>query len=221
MPPVRTMTRRWAIVSLMGCWMLLGTACTGDDGEIHIAGRTMGTGYSVKLLGAADPSAVQVFVDSILAAINAEVNTYDYTSLIRRLNAGERLELPVVVEPLERQAAPGAHLAANLALAYRPYLLSGGAFDPTVGPLVEYYGFGARAADTSAVDTAEVNRLLELVGLDKIQLDTQGTTIAIGVAAAGVALDLSAIAKGYAVDQVALGLAERFEVADYFVEIGG
>lgn len=187
----------------------------------------MGTSYSVIAVDPAGPlptgERLQRGVDSLLEAINAEVNTYDPTSMISGLNAGDTLVLPATGRFDRLLSARGAHLAANLALAYPPYRLSGGAFDPTVGPLVEYYGFGAGMVDTSAVDTAEVERLLALVGFDNIQTDTatDGSSFQLFGGAPGARLDLSALAKGYAVDQVGWLLAERFGLGNYFVEIGG
>lgn len=216
-------------------WLLGGLGLAGcNDGDrsameaIRVNGRTMGTSYSLIAVPSgktATPAAtvIEEVVDSLLAAINAEVNTYDASSLISRLNDGGEVELPVIQTTDRLHSRPGAHFSANLTLATEPYRVSGGAFDPTVGPLVEYYGFGAGFVDASAVDTAEVARLRQLVGFDKITFDTAagGEAFTLAVAREGVRLDLSAVAKGYAVDQIGLLLAERYGLRDYFVEIGG
>ena len=189
----------------------------------------MGTTYSVVLAGDAggrEAAAVKASVDSLLVAINAEVSTYQPEALISRFNRGDTLTLPTVLAKAatdDLQAAPGAHLAANLAIAAEPVARSGGTFDPTVGPLVEYYGFGAGTRDTGAVDEAEVERLRALVGYGLVGVDTvaRGDSLRVYPRRAGVRLDLSASAKGYGVDQVGLLVAGRYGARDYLVEIGG
>ena len=154
------------------------------------------------------------------------MSTYEPASLISQFNRGDTVSVPVVgvraaTDELQRER--GAHLSANVALARAPVAATEGAFDPTVGPLVEYYGFGAEALDTSAVDEALVEQLRELVGYDLVVADTVADDKAVRLypRRENVRLDFSALAKGYAVDQVGLLLSERFGARDYFVEIGG
>ena len=196
-----------------------------DAAVTRFGGETMGTTYSVIAPGLGDGGAVKAAVDSLLVAINAEVSTYEPQALISRFNRGDTVALPRVLAKAATgalQDTPGAHLAGNLALAREPIARSAGFFDPTVGPLVEYYGFGAGALDTSAVDEAEVERLRGLVGFERVGVDTlPDGTLRLYPRQPGVRLDLSALAKGYGVDQVGLLLAERFGASDYFVEIGG
>ena len=219
------------LAALAGLLASAFASCAGDATgagvTLRVGGRTMGTSYSL-IVVAPDGSALEAgelerVADSLLAAINAEVSTYEAGSLISAFNRGDTVEVPVVYTVGELQPLPGAHLAANLALAREPYRVSGGAFDPTVGPLAEYYGFGAAAVDTSAVDEAEVARLRELVGFDHVATDTLagGASLRVYPGRPGLRLDLSALAKGYAVDQVGLLLGERFGLSDTFVEIGG
>ena len=187
----------------------------------------MGTTYNLTVVGPAAATrgrGVQRGVDSLLAAINAEVNTYDATSMISRLNAGDTVRVHVPARTDALQAAAGAHLAANVELARGPVRDSRGAFDPTVGPLVEYYGFGASGADTATVDAAEVARLVELVGFaEQVALERLGGTTVLYLRSPGARLDLSAIAKGYAVDQVHHYLTRDSALSPggHFVEIGG
>ena len=185
---------------------------------LRVAGETMGTTYHLTLVDArADGAAVKRAVDSLLAAINAEVNTYDPRSLISRYNAGESLRARA------GEPAYGAHLLANLRLAREVHHVSKGAFDPSVGPLVEYYGFGAGLRDSAAVDERVVDSLLKFVGFDLLADSLVGTErwLLERPGDAGFRLDLSAVAKGYAVDEVSALLAARFGSADHLVEIGG
>src|SRR5690606_5169622 len=92
--------------------------------------------------------------------------------------------------------------------------LSGGAFDPTVGPVVNAWGFGPTGP--SSHDSVEISSLLPLVGFDKISFNDT----AVWKTDPGVYLDLSAIAKGYAVDVIASFL-EAKDVSNMLVEVGG
>ena len=93
------------------------------------------------------------------------------------------------------------------------YETTDGAFDPTVGPLVSAWGFGADKQPTIP-DSVTVDSLKQLVGFHKLNI---GTTV---IMDKSMYLDFSAIAKGYAVDLVAEFL-EGNEFENYMVEIGG
>ena len=148
-------------------------------------------------------------IDSILAAINAEVNTYDPSSDISRFNSGESIRV-------------GPHLLANLRLADQVYTLSEGLFDPSVSPLIDYYGFGSKPRDTTAIQQTEIDSLLFITGWDRLPNISElvlGDTLSPPVD--GYQLDLSAVAKGYAVDVIANSLLRSYVPAGLFAEIGG
>ncbi len=194
--------------------------------DLRLQGKTMGTTYSLIVPGLGADTSVQRAVDSLLLVINAEVSTYEPASLITLFNKGDTIRLPIVAASAAGTGLhfkAGAHFAANLYLMMAPIENTDGFFDPTVGPLMKYYGFESQDPDTSAIDLAEVERLRQLVGIAKVRFDTaaDGQTYHLFAGQAGVGLDLSAIAKGYAVDQVGYLLAERFGASRYFVEIGG
>lgn len=95
---------------------------------------------------------------------------------------------------------------------------SGGVFDVTVGPLVDAWGFGSAGRARAAPDRALLSELRSRVGSDLLELDPAAATLR--KRDENVVVDLSAIAKGYAVDAVATLLADR-GFGDYLVEIGG
>lgn len=92
---------------------------------------------------------------------------------------------------------------------------TGGAFDPTVAPLVNAWGFGYKSGDMPTDN--QIDSIMQFVGFDRIELDPYNNVVK---SDPRIMLDFSAIAKGYAVDAVAEYLKEN-GVTDYMVEIGG
>ena len=95
---------------------------------------------------------------------------------------------------------------------------SAGRYDITVGPLVDLWGFGSQGVPESSPTAAEVADTLARVGYQRLQVRAEPPALKKSVA--GLEIDLSSIAKGWAVDQLA-ALVEEFGVRDYLVEIGG
>lgn len=170
---------------------------------VEISGTTMGTiGYSVKYFNENGEN-YSSEIDSLLKVWNLSLSTYIPESEISRFNSGDscfQFESKYFLPVLE---------ASKIV-----YEKSRGAFDPTVGPIVNAWGFGP---DKSMVpDSAKVDSLKLLVGFDKISFDDTKVCKHIS----GIKLDFSAIAKGYAVDVVAAYLADK-GIKDLLVEIGG
>lgn len=177
-----------------------------------IEGETMGTYYRVSLLGEA-PAGLQASLDSLLVAFNLEVSTYIDSSRISRFNqAAEGLEL----------TEADSHFIANYELAMQIARQSAGAFEPTVMPLVNYWGFGyTPKKPVTDIDSIAIDSLLELVGYEKVELQQQpdGSRF-LAKAVPGVQLDFSALAKGYGVDLLARFLSRK-GYKNYLVDIGG
>ena len=93
--------------------------------------------------------------------------------------------------------------------------MSGGKFDVTVGPLVNLWGFGPVPGEQTVPALIDIQRTLARVGMDKLELDATGIT-----KHADLYVDLSAIAKGFAVDELADLLIDQ-GIGDYLIEIGG
>jgi FAD:protein FMN transferase len=209
---------------ILAICLVLSACQSAPKAAQRLNGETMGTTYHITFLDD-QTSDFQFSVDSLLAAFNQEVSTYIPASVISRFNQStEPFELGISREEARALPIPAAgvrpneHFAANCAASLAYYHLSEGAFDPTVMPLVNFWGFGyteKRAVET--VDSVLVDSLLGLVGMDRVCIWEGGMLIK---SVPGVQLDFSAIAKGYGVDLVGIFLEQR-GISDYLVEIGG
>ncbi len=174
-------------------------------------GRTMGTTYEVKVasahLGRREQHELATAIADRLDMVNGLMSTYDATSEISRFNAAQSIE-PFVIS---HQTL--AVLLASEQVSER----SGGAFDVTVGPLVEAWGFGV-SQPARPPESEALRELRARVGYRELVIDANGRTVRKNHPDS--ALDLSAIAKGYGVDQAAEVLEER-NCHNYLVEVGG
>lgn len=194
------------ILALLGVWVYRNYIKESERPEaegkkVELQGRTMGTTYSVKYLDAEGRN-FQPGIDSLLEVFNLSLSTYIPESEISRFNKEALLkyESPFFYPVLERSK--------------EIYKKTGGAFDPTVGPLVNVWGFGPEGRqDPSA---ATIDSLKQLVNYDSIFFDS----VAVCKMMKGMKLDFSAIAKGYGVDVVAQYLLEQ-GLENLYVEIGG
>ena len=178
---------------------------------LRLVGETMGTRWSVTLVappGELRPGRLQRELQALLDELEARMTTWDAGSELRRFSDGASLDwTPVSLDT-----------ATVVAEALRVAALTDGAFDVTVAPLVELWGFGpvetARAPPSA--EAIEAARARTGRGSLEVRLDPP----ALRKARPELALDLSGIAKGYAVDRVASRL-ETLGVQHYLVEIGG
>ena len=175
-----------------------------------LAGRTMGTTWSLKFDNPAmlPHAAVQAAVVQALDRVIAQMSTWEPASDISRYNgadAGSRHTLP-------------SAFANVLACALHWAEASDGAIDPTVGPLVASWGFGAQAdATTSSPSPEALAAARARIGWRRLAFDAAESAI---TQPGGLWLDLSGVAKGYAVDHVADALM-AFGLHDFLVEVGG
>jgi len=200
-------------VAFATLFLCLAAGCTPKApvrDAVTLEGGIMGTVYHVKLIGALDEAATAAAAGAIedaLQRVDAKMSTYKPDSELSRLN----------VAPAGAPVAVSDETFSVIALAQQVNAESEGAFDITVGPLVNAWGFGP-PDQAEAPDDGQLAALLALTGADKIALDAEKHTIT--KAADGVYCDLSAIAKGYAVDQVHAALIALGH-ADFMVEVGG
>ncbi len=189
---------------LWGCT----TAVQQDLAYHRIEGRTMGTTYNITY-ATPTPLNWKNNIDSLLVDINNSVSNYIDSSFVSRVN---RNEIEVI--------SSDTHFLTNLMTSLEVHRHSEGYFDPTVMPLVNYWGFGyEKKVAVTYVDSIEVTRRRNYVGMDKIVFDTLNGEIYIRKDTA-VNIDFGGIAKGYGVDQICQFL-EKKGCANYMVEIGG
>ena len=180
-------------------WLLSGCS----QGYETIQGQTMGTYFAVRY-NAASCELEQPDIQLRLRQINRSMSTYDPTSEISKIN-----QSPAGTYQLS------ADFVEVLAVAQEIHAASSGAFDVTVGALTDIWGFGPTSIDqppSQAVrDAAAQDVGMQLVELNGRRIDKKR---------AGVNLNFSALAKGYAVDELA-ELAERAGCVDFMIDIGG
>ncbi len=180
---------------------------------MHILrGKTMGTYYQIKYTGPLKAH-MGAMVNKLLAELNSEVSTYIKTSVISRINQNPgEFDLTKTQAFKKRKCR---YFIENYRLADSIYRLSDGDFDPTIMPLVNYWGFGysKRERRTGTIAPDSIRRL---VGMDKIALRNFVITKSVD----GVQLDFSAVAKGYGVDLIGR-LLEQQGIQDFLIDIGG
>lgn len=186
-------------------------ACSAPQApQYQVSGSTMGTVWQASLNQLPEDMSlegVKAELEQKLELVNAQMSTYRSDSVISQYNkapAGTWHQVPEEFFTV---------LTAALELAE----ISGGAFDPTVGPLVNLWGFGPNARGKTLPTTAEIVQLQAEVGWQKVKIRKQERKV---LQPGGIYLDFSAIAKGYAVDLLGERLTE-LGVKGWLVDIGG
>jgi thiamine biosynthesis lipoprotein len=182
---------------------LIVQSCSEKDEAQVYTGEALGTTYQVKFFHE-DELPIEKDLDSIFAVINKSMSTYQSDSDISRINAGDT---SIVVD---------ANFRNVLEASEKIYSESKGFFDPTVGSLVNAYGFGPEKRKDS-LNSRLIDSMLQFVGLNKIKLSRNGRIIK---ERTEIYLDFNAIAKGYTVDVIAEYLNSK-KVNNYLLEVGG
>ena len=184
-----------------------------DENEVlRISGRTMGTTYQVKFLfndpaiqAGASVDQLQQQIENRLDEVNRSMSTYLDDSEISRFNRSQSTEAFAVSDDFRQVAARALEL----------HRLTQGKFDVTVGPLVRFWGFGGGEAPEQIPTQQEVENVLLRIGSRHLSLNETG----IQKSVSGLEIDFSAIAKGFAVDEIGKVVARVAD--DFMVEIGG
>jgi len=169
---------------------------------ISIAGFTQGTTYHMTYQSPGTDSVdLQEEIEALLAEFDQSLSTYIDTSLISRINRNLTDRTDPYFQTVFSEAA-------------RMYEITGGAFDITVGPLIDAWGFG-RGGKMEMTDEV-IDSLMQYVGMPRVRIE--GGRVVKDLQE--IRLDVNAIAQGYAVDVVA-DFLDDLKIQNYMVEIGG
>ena len=210
-PPLRRLVVPGLFVAgLFVVYFLRQPVQTAVANELLISGPTMGTTFNIKVvtddLTDAHRERLTQLIRETLDGVDEHMSTYRSNSEIEQFNRGDT-----------RPFAASQGLLQVVAEAQRVALLTGGAFDITVGPLVDIWGFGPSGV-TATPDEEMLRDLVEMTGFEQLEVDFEGGTLR--KAREDCRIDLSAIAKGYATDRVSEMLA-RQDLPRHMVEVGG
>ncbi len=204
---IRTLT-----IGLLAAAAILLQAKAACAQALHrLSGRTMGTEYHVTVAAPDLPEGLQERIDARLEAINAAMSTFRKESEISRFNR---------LAETGRPFRAGGDFLAVMTASRDLHGITGGAWDPTVDPLVTLWGFGrakGKGPGSLPPSPEAIQKALSKVGFDHIRIREDGT-LEKGIS--GVAVDLASIAKGYGVDRIA-DLLAREGLHNFLVEIGG
>jgi FAD:protein FMN transferase len=206
-----------ALVVLLAALSVHRLACSSeklgaDVQALHLSGPTMGTTYSIKVVTKGPVDApmrdkLSAIVSKRLQEVDESMSTYRPDSELMRFNNSTSTE-PII-------ASHG--LLAVLDKSVWLSGVSGGAFDVTVGPLINAWGFGAEGKKPAPSDN-EIKQLKEQVGYWQVVVDTHASTLR--KRRGDIFCDLSAIAPGYAADIITQDI-EALGIENYMVDIGG
>ncbi len=183
---------------------ILCVSCTSSKKELKTArGNALGTTYSILYFDTSEASKITPSLDSIFKAVNRSLSTYIPTSDISKINKGASIKVDeMFTEVFE--------LSSKINKA------SNGYFDPTVGTLVNAWGFGPTKT-ISNMNQHKVDSLMQYVGWQKVVLNKDGI---VEKDNKHIFLDFNAIAKGYCIDRIARFM-DRKGYQDYLIEVGG
>ena len=173
-----------------------------------IMGTTMGTTYAVTVVSESgiDTDLLKKQIDARLVMVNQSMSMFSPTSELSRFNS-TKAHVPFKIS---------RDFAYVMDQSKRLYNLTNGAWDGTLKPLVDLWGFGTKEKITKAPAPKAINDLLKTIGFNKIEILEN----ALQKKTPFVTLDLGSIAKGFGVDAVAL-LLEKSGFKSFLVEIGG
>ena len=208
------LARALAVPGLLAALLLSGCGPAPDDrpdSQIELTGSTMGTYYAVKVPRppeGIDAQSLRAGIEATLDQVIAEISTYDPGSELSRLNA----------DPSTDWLAISPALLAALTEGLRLSRLTEGAFDVTVGPLVNLWGFGPDPKADAVPAPEAIAAALARVGHGKLAL--RADPPAVRKARGDLYVDLSALGEGLGADRMAAYL-ESLGISDYMAGVAG
>lgn len=186
----------------------LTSGCVQNAQVQALSGESMGSTWSVKYVGVdASSAATRAAIMARLDLVDRQMSTWQPDSDLSRFNNAPAGTWHVLPDELFHVLDEALKLADDTA----------GAYDPTVGPMVDLWGFGPGAARREPPAAALIAALRARVGWQHVPLDRPAHR---AWQAGGVHVDLSSIAPGFAVDQIADYLQDH-SISNYLIEVGG
>jgi thiamine biosynthesis lipoprotein len=183
--------------------LIVFISCKNNNSKLTVLqGNAIGTTFSIKYLGTSTIN-FEAKIDSLIKAVNKSTSTYIPTSDISKINKGDTT---VVVDSFFEEVFKKSE---------KIYLETNGDFDPTVGILVNAWGFGPEKAIEN-LDSTKIKDLLKFVGFNKVRINNKR----VFKLYPEIYFDFNAIGKGYLVDVIGR-LFEEYNIENYMVEIGG
>lgn len=180
---------------------------TRQNNYVFLSGKTMGTYYNIKIRTTIKNNMLNKRVKEELELINQQMSVFDNSSEISLINQNTQ----------DEWLSLSPEMSEVIKKAYAVYQESHGSFDPTVGKLVDLWGFGAGTPKT-APNKEEIKKVLTYTGFNKVKFKENFTKLK--KTHPNIYINLSAIAKGYGVQRIAEMLSE-IGYTDFVVEIGG
>lgn len=197
--------------ALIACDSSIQSDSKNNKAKTLLQGKTMGTTYNIGVVHSKDididEDTLQVNIDELLKNINQQVSTYIPSSQISQFNKSDEIDW-FKVDPYFFDTVQSAQLVSKQ---------SDGQFDISILPIVNLWGFGAETHDEPP-SQVQIQQALAEVGYQKLQLDPEQSSIK--KINPKLSIDLSAIAKGFAVDKISQLLIDK-GFSNHLVEIGG
>ena len=182
--------------------LLFTCSCQSDFSYKNFTGYTFGTYYDIKVFSEKEILLSDKNFDSIFLAFNNSFSTYKNSSIISKLNNGDDVDIDDLFFDVYNKSKI-LNSKTN------------GLFDPTIGLLLEYYGFGPENSK-NIINEDSILQIMETVGFEKISINNR-KLIKKNIR---TKLDFNAIAKGYAVDVIS-NYIESKGLLNYLIDIGG
>jgi thiamine biosynthesis lipoprotein len=185
------------------------TGC-GLKREATFIGKTMGTTYHIKVVTwlNKDTDSLRGKIEQRLSEINSSMSIYMEDSEISRFNK---------YQTIDKNFEVSDDFIRVVAIGKRLYEITGGAWDATINPIVNIWGFGNYKKKRKIPSIEQIKKLKENIGFNYINISDEGHLVK---KKGKVALDFGSIAKGYAVDELSTLILET-GINDFIVEIGG
>lgn len=188
------------------CAAVVAVACQqmSKENVYYIRGEAQGTTYGITYI--AHKPIEKTAVDSILKVIDLSMSTYIDNSLITKINKGEHLP----IDP---------HFEKVLSASMDIYSESEGVFDPSIGQLINAWGFGKKENHIPPTQK-QIDSLLALTGMDKVHVVTTPKGTFVEKDNPNIQLNFNAIAQGYTSDVIADYFLSK-QITNFIVEVGG